>query len=360
MNPFFRFLMLFDVLGWFHRARASRQAALLSVLAIATEKKLPVVPMLDAFADDSQFGWRHSVRDLSDMLQSGESLPDALEAVPGLLPPEAVLAARVGAESGTVGPALRLAAEKLAPRRESVMSSPGNVVLYLVFLTFVMVLIVSFIMVYIIPKFAKIFADFGTELPALTLTIIEATDFAVTYGLLLIPAVFGVMWIAVVCGVAAGRGTIPITGPFKILLRIVPRIATGDILRNLSVVVAAGRPLAGALTTMAGFHPTPSIRRRIAAVADDVDRGHDCWFSLNEAGLIKRREAVLLASAERVGNLDWVLRQLAGSVDSRIEFRFNMLIEFVRPALLLFYGMIVGTVVIGLFMPLIKLLNDLS
>jgi protein transport protein HofC len=352
--------MLFDVLGWFHQARASRQAALLSVLAIATEKKLALVPMLDAFADDSRFGWRHSVRDLSDMLQSGASLPDALEAVPGLLPPEAVLAARVGAESGTVGAALRLAAKKLAPRREMVMSSPGSVVLYLVFLTLIMFQIISGIMIYIVPKFQKIFADFGTELPVLTQTIIEASDFVATFGILFIPVVFAAMWFAVVYAAAAGRGAMPLTGPFKILLQMVPRIATGDILRNLSVVVAAGRPLAGALTTMAGFHPTPSIRRRIAAVADDVDQGHDCWKSLNEAGLIKRREAALLASAERVGNLDWALRQLATSIDSRIEFRFNMLVEFISPALLLFYGMIVATVVVGMFMPLIKLLNDLS
>ena len=360
MASILRFLMLFDLLGWFHQARATRQAALLSVLAIAIEKKLPLVPMLDAFADDSRFGWRHSVRDLSDMLQSGVSLPDALEAVPGLLPADAVLAARVGAESGALAAALKLAAEKLAPRRESVFSSPGTVVLYLVFLTLIMLLIVGYIMVKVIPKLVLIFEDFGVELPKLTQTVIAASEFAFSYGLLLIPLLFAVLWIAVVYAVAAGRGQIPLTGPFTILLRMVPRIATGDILRNLSVVVAAGRPLAGALTTMAGFHPTPSIRRRISAVATGVDQGHDCWYSLTDAGLIKRRKAALLASAERVGNLDWALRQLAGSIDSRIEFRFNMLLEFVRPLLLLFYGMIVATVVVGLFMPLIELLNELT
>ena len=63
----YHFLMVFDVLGWAHRARAARQAALLSMLAVATEKQLPLTAILDAFADDSRFGWRHAVRDLSDM-----------------------------------------------------------------------------------------------------------------------------------------------------------------------------------------------------------------------------------------------------------------------------------------------------
>ena len=108
MSLFFKFLMVFDVLGWLHRARAARQSALLSVLAIATEKQLPLTPILDAFADDSRFGWRHQVHDLSDMLQAGTSLADALEAVHGLLPPDVVRAARVGAESGTLAAALKM------------------------------------------------------------------------------------------------------------------------------------------------------------------------------------------------------------------------------------------------------------
>ena len=68
----------FDLPDGLHRARAARQAALLSVLAIATEKQLPLAPLLDAFADDSRSRWRHHIRDLSDMLQSGASLPEHL------------------------------------------------------------------------------------------------------------------------------------------------------------------------------------------------------------------------------------------------------------------------------------------
>ena len=70
MNFLYHFFIVFDVLGLMHRARAARQAALLSVLAIATEKQLPLTSILDAFADDSRFGWHQQVHDLSDMLQS--------------------------------------------------------------------------------------------------------------------------------------------------------------------------------------------------------------------------------------------------------------------------------------------------
>ena len=108
------------------------------------------------------------------------------------------------------------------------------------------------------------------------------------------------------------------------------------------------------------LHPAHTIRRRIATVADSVEQGHDCWQALLEVGLVSRREAALLSSAERAGNLDWALRRTADNVDSRISFRFNALVEFVRPVLMLVYAGIVGVVVVGLFMPIVKLLSDLS
>lgn len=360
MRTILRFLLLIDLPGWLHRVRSSRQAALLSVLAIATEKKLPLTPLLDAFADESRFGWRHGVRDLSDMLESGTSLPDALEAVPGVLPPEAVLAARIGAESGTLPAALKSAAEKLAPRQEPAISSPSGLVFYLIFLALVFAHITGFVLVYIIPKFRYIFDDIGLEVPPLTTVVIETSEFAVTYGLLFIPLLLIVVWVAVVYAVAAGRRAIPLTGPFSLLVWIVPRIATGDILRNLSFVVAAGRPLVGALSTIADSHPAALIRRRIAVVARTVEAGGDCWKAMTDVGLIGRREAALLAAAQRVGNLEWALHELARHVEDRISLRLNAIVEFARPVLLLAIGTTIAVIVVAMYLPLVQLIHQLS
>lgn len=353
--------------GWLYRVRNSRQAALLSLMAIATERRLPLAPILDAFADDSKTGWRRRIRDLSDMLQSGASLPDALEAVPGLLPDRVVMSIRVGAESGAVVPALKLAAEQLSPGRPSSMASPSGILTYLSVLAIVMVAIISYMMIEIVPKLARIFEGFGTELPELTQFIIAASQSAATYGVLAVPLLIGLGYLASVLvdfAEASGHGPFPFTGPFtgpsKWLLRIMPRIASGGILRSLSIAVAAGRPLAGALSTMAGTHPVPVVRRRISRVADDVERGHDCWQSMLATGLIGRREATLLEAAERAGNLDWALRQVASGADSRVSYRFSAVAEFVRPLLLLLVAVVVGIFVVGMFLPLVKLLNDLS
>ena len=85
------------------RAAASRRGALLWVLAIAVEKQLPLVPVLEAFADDSRGLWRTRTLELAAALRSGVSLPDALQELPGVVPHSAVLAARVGAAAEGVG-----------------------------------------------------------------------------------------------------------------------------------------------------------------------------------------------------------------------------------------------------------------
>ncbi|HTI51034.1 MAG TPA: type II secretion system F family protein, partial [Planctomycetaceae bacterium] len=92
---------------FFFRAQAARQATLLWTLAVAVEKQVPLAPFLEALGDEAPGRWRWMLRGLAGLLHSGSSIPDALDAMPGLLPVETVAMIRVGAETGRLGPALR-------------------------------------------------------------------------------------------------------------------------------------------------------------------------------------------------------------------------------------------------------------
>ncbi len=358
----FRDFQIFDPF-WYCgplRAKVARQGALLWVLAISAEKQLPLVDEIEALAEDSRGQWRGKLHDLADLLKAGISLPDALEQIPGILPPNVLLAARVGAESGTLGPALRLAAAAFTKRQETIPSSSRGVFVYLCALLCCMVLVVSFIMYYIIPKFKKIFEDFDTELPGLTIGVINLSEVFVEYFYLFLPVLLFLAWVATTLHVAALTRTIPTAGPFRLLSALLPRLYVPDILRNLVLVIEGGRPLAGAVSTMAQSHSQRSLRLRLIQVEEDLNQGDDCWQSLIEAGLLRHGEAAVLAAAQRAGNLPWALRETARSIERRLEFRFAVLLELVRPVLLLGVGILVATFVVGMFMPLIKLLNDLS
>jgi type II secretory pathway component PulF len=341
-----------------NRAQAARQTTLLWTLAVATEKQLPLAPLLEALADEAAGRWRWSLRGLADLLQSGSSIPDALEAAPGLLPAETVAAIRVGDQSGRLAPALREAAAGSSRRCESIPSEEGSEIGYLCGLLFAILAVVTFVMFWIIPKFKAIFAGFNTRLPELTITIIEVTDVAVKYYYLVALFVSLAILLAVrelLRFAAWNAGT---TGPPRWLARILPRLRTPLVLRCLGLAVDGGRPLPGALAILAARHPDTSFGRRIGQVEESVAQGMGCWQVLHSAGFLRRGEVAVLEAAERVGNLGWALRGVADSVERRTDQRLRIFRELVRPVGLLMAGSVVAVFVIGMFLPLVKLLSE--
>jgi type II secretory pathway component PulF len=234
--------------------------------------------------------------------------------------------------------------------------TPRGTVIYSVLLIWLTLTVISFLMFYIIPKFRVIFQDFETEFPPATTLLVEASDFVADYAFLFLPFLMVLMIIAVV-SLFAGMANVE---HLAWLGRYFPRLRAPDILRSLSVVIQAGRPVSSAMTSLVTHHPHNSIRRRLAFVESDVLAGGDVWDSLAKYKLVRRAEAAILASAQRAGNLPWALRNTADNIERKIRHRFLVIVEFFSPAAMLALGCIVGLIVLAIFMPLIKLIGDLA
>lgn len=341
----------------YYRAQAARQTTLLWTLAVAVEKQLPLVPFLDALADEATGKWGWTLRGLAGFLNSGSSIPDALEAIPGLLPAETVAAIRIGAQSGRLAPALRESAARYSKRYESAPPVEGSEIGYLCGLLFAMLTVVTFVMYWIIPKYKAIFEGFDTRLPELTIAVVEVADFAAGHWYLVVlfaMAIAGVLRIAL--QLAAWRaGAI---GAPQWLTWLLPRLQTPLLLRSLGLAVDGGHPLPGALAVLTERHPDIAFRRRLAQVEESVALGADCWQGLYAVGLLRRGEVAVLDAAQRVGNLGWALRGIADSVERRSEQRLRILRELLRPVGLLMAGTVVAFFVIGMFLPLVKLISN--
>lgn len=342
------------------RARAARQATLLWTLAVAVEKRVALVPFLEALADEAGGRWRRRMRGLADLLNAGVSIPDALEAVPGLLPADTLMLIRIGSESGQLGPALREAATQFSRRSESARPPTGSSLFYLCGLAFVLLSIVSFVMYWIVPKFRAIFDGFEIQLPQLTQWLIFSTDFAFTYLLILGPvALVSMLALLAVSFELMGLGGGG-SGPSRWMTRWFARLQAPLVLRSLSLGVDGARPIHAPLTTLATRHPDAQLRRRMAQVDEQISRGLSCWQSLLAVGMLRGGETVLLDAAERVGNLGWALRGVAESIERRSEHRMRIIVELLRPVGILVMGLAVGVFVVAMFLPLIEMIVRLS
>jgi type IV pilus assembly protein PilC len=221
-----------------------------------------------------------------------------------------------------------------------------------------MMLIIGFLMYWIIPKFKKIFDDFGTELPGMTVTLIGGSDAFINYWYLAAPVVY--LAVAAVFVVSMAH----IVGWRELWIRWGGRWLTrphaSDVLRSLASAVELGVPIDRAFDPFVTSSGPILLQRRAAAIRQALIQGESCWELLTREGFLNWNEVALIESAQRAGNLPWALRELADSLDRRWLFRLKAGFELVQPAAILFLGAIVGFVAIALFMPLVKLLNDLS
>ncbi len=337
--------------------RTGRQSSLIWTLAIAVKRGLPLGTEVEALADG--FWGRHRLRLqlLSENLAAGLSLSAALERQPGLIPPSGLMLIRMGEETGCLATALESYAVEFTRRqdRQSELIASARSLMVVIFPLVVGPYIVGFVCYYILPKFKKIFEDFGTELPQVTLSFIRFSDQFVRYVYLVVPLVAGFV---IMLGRVLFKGDLEADWPLMNVLA--PRINGPPVLRGLALLIREQRPLTAGVEAMACSHPQKLVRRKLEAIHRDLLAGRDLAHSLADQRLIYRGDVVLLKTAERVRNLAWVMEQLAERMEHKVWYRMRLLTELFSPVGVFLMGVIVLFVAAAFFMPLIKLLNDLS
>ena len=275
-----------------------------------------------------------------------------------ILPRGCWLEAAGGQASGRLSDALRAAAARETTRFaiSSAPQTPRLLIAYWGVLFTVMALIVSFIIYFIIPKFRKIFEDFGVELPNATQAVITATDTNFVWLLWpLVPVVF--------IGSFVLEGYAEYCGWSELLERFLGpywvRLRTSDLLRGLRWGIVANKPLDRVLLAMAEAPLPMAYRTRLNHAAMRIERGEDPWLILHSQGWLTAAEAELLRIAQQNDHLAWALDALANSGESTREFQMAAFAECLHPLLLIVAGGFIGAVVYAFFLPLVKLIYDM-
>jgi protein transport protein HofC len=357
--PFTIFIAIALVVGsgvMIARKRSTQQDSLLNVLAIAAEHGMPLAPSVAAFAGQYWGKYRRRIMNLAAHLDSGCSVPEAMERVPRVVSRDAVLLAHMGHKTGRLPEALRMAATSRASHLPIWMAIASRFA-YLLGLLLTIQTICGFLLYFIIPKFESIFRDFGISLPPVTIFVIEAAGFITKYGLLTgwVP---GLELMLLICLPFTFSGWVNYDVPF--FDRLLKRRHTALILRSLSLTVEAGQPIEAGLTTLSSHYPTWWVRRRLIRVDDEVQHGGGWIDALRRRGLLRGTDAEVLESATNVGNLAWAMRELADTAERRLAFRFQGVIQTLFPLVVVSIGAFVFLLAFAFFSPLIELIRRLA
>jgi type IV pilus assembly protein PilC len=264
---------------------------------------------------------------------------------------------RMGEETNSLPPALDNAAMafgRSCDREVDLISAQQTLTLLLVPLA-VMPQIVGFLCYFIMPKYKKIFDDFGMELPGVTTSFIHVADFVVNVGpFFLVVGCFGAIMVVVTMSVRGWENDLPLLG------YLIPGTNSPSILRGLALLIRQQRPLADGIQAMSATHPRRSARRKLETIYTQLLGGGDLAYSLADQQLIRHGDAALLKTAERVQNMPWVLEQLADSMEHKFWHRMRLWLEIGYPIGVVLVGGLVLFVILAFYLPLINLINSLS
>ncbi|APZ92829.1 type II secretion system F family protein [Fuerstiella marisgermanici] len=331
-------------------------------LSTLQDAGLPLLRSLRILEGQSKPGaLKNTLMDVIEDVESGNTLSEAMAKQPKCF--DNLYCNMV--KAGEAGGALEVILQRLAEFKEKAQSLKRKItgaMIYPCAVIFVAVGIVSFIMMFIIPKFKKIFDDFGTDLPAMTEMLIGFSDWMLKYWYMLIIGPLGfILFIKIVRKNKTGAFVvdwlslrIPLIG--KILhLGIIARVT-----RTLGTLIASGVPILEGILISRDTAGNHVFERAFDNIYTAIREGETIAVPLREARIVDDMVVNMVDVGEETGALDDMLYRVADVYDEEVEVKVESLISLLEPIMVVVLGLIVGFIVIALFLPLIKLLNDLS
>ena len=362
-------------------------------LSILQDAGLPILRSLKILADMQKPGrLKYSLEDVCDEIEGGSTLSEAMSKSPKAFDRLYVNMIRAGEAGGALEVILRRLSEFME-RAEALKRKVKGAMVYPVVVVSVAVGILTFIMIKIVPQFKKIFDDFGTTLPPMTEFLINVSNLAVNYWWA-IPAIpFGFnLIIKGIKKIPYGRfGWDLFTLKMIIFGQLVEKNIVSRSARTLGTLLGAGVPILEALNITKSTSGTMMFEQMFQKTSDSIRDGNSIAKPLKEYSVPpfnavamlfwtlfvpgigallymgKYKQPVvddlminMVDVGEESGELDTMLYKVADTFDEEVSVLTESLTSLMEPLLIIFLGGAVGFIVIALFLPLIKLINDLS
>ena len=299
------------------------------------------------------------VAEVLKTVQQGQSLADALAEYPTIFPPLYLNMARAGEVGGFLETALQRLTEHLE-RTQEVQEEVKSALTYPVLLVLFGAGAIVFMFIFILPRFAGLFADSGQSLPATTRFMLATSEVLRSYwwGFLLVGAgsVFGwLRYVATPQGRLNWDGfclRLPLFGP------LLQKREVGRFSRTLSTLLSSGVPLLQALEVVEAVVGNSVIRQAITEVRTGVREGQGLAAPLGRTGAFPPLALQMIGVGEETGRLDDMLKQVADYFERETQRQIRRMTSLVEPILLLTMGLVIGFVVIAMLVGIFSI-NDM-
>lgn len=325
--------------------------------ATMIDSGLPLVQCLDILGrQNDNRTFKKVLTTVKEDVESGSTFAAALGKHPKVfneLYVNLVAAGEVGGILDTILNRLAVYIEKalkLRKKVKSAMTYPATIV-------GIAVVVISVIMIFVIPSFEKMFADFGGELPAPTRFVINLSNIIQSYFLVFIGVFFAASWmIRRYYQTPLGRLQmdtlflrLPVVG---VLIR---KVAVAKFSRTLGTMISSGVPILDGLDIVSKTAGNKVVENAINNVRKSISEGKTIAEPLEASGVFPAMVCQMISVGEQSGAIDVMLNKIADFYDDEVDDAVGNLTSMMEPLLMLFLGTTVGGLVIAMYLPIFKL-----
>lgn len=326
------------------------------------EAGLPLLEAIETLAHKAQHAQAKAVYEkLIRLLREGRPLSQAMQEFSVVFPALYIATIRASEKTGDLQQALTrylVYQEQLDRVRKKVISAA----IYPALLMIVGSLVILFLMVYVVPRFSKVYEDLGNDLPLLSRVLMGWGQFFEAYsGAILLVAVcllagtvYALTRHAVRDFLQQKLWQIPTVGEH---LR---RYQLARLYRTLGMLLNGGIPLVTALDMVAGLLSQPSMRANLQHARQRISEGRVISESMQDCKLTTEVAYRMLRVGERSGNLGEMMDRIAKFYDEEIAHWMEWFTRLFEPLLMIFIGLIIGGIVLLMYLPVFELAGSIQ
>jgi general secretion pathway protein F len=341
----------------FSRIRIQDISLMTRQMATLVGAGLPIVEALNALIDQTENArLKKVITQVRESVNEGSSLADAMGRFPKVFSELYVNMINAGESSGALDIVLKRLAdfmESQAILRNKVVSTLS----YPLILVVVGIAILSFLLIYVVPKVVRVFDDLQQALPLPTQILISLTDFLRGYWWAILIVIGGILF-SLMQYVATESGhrnydrivlRIPITG------KLLRTIVTTRFARTLAILLNSGIPLLRSMDIARAVVDNAIISEAIESAQEGIREGEPIAEPLRRSNVFPSMVTHMIAVGEKTGELEQMLFRVSEAYDNEVETTISRMTTLLGPFVILVLGGVVLFIVLAILLPMFEM-----
>lgn len=348
-----------------HAAASIRREDVISMtsqLSVMIETGVPLSEALRAFVLQSRSGNLKKVMDhVASSITSGQNFSEAIRAFPRAFPPLMVSLMKASEASGKLGAMLGRVSEYMAKERKIVRQIKGALTYPSVMVTMALT-VTGFLVMFVLPRFAKIYANKKAALPSITRFVMNVSEFLLAHWPWIVAAMA-----ALIAGCVslrffrAGRRAIDV---MKVRSPVIGKMFSQFYLarasRTLGTLLASGVQLIDAVRIVRGVTANALWQDLWDDVEKSMTSGQTLTDAVSRSGLIPPSTAYMISAGERTARLPEVFTRIADNTEEELDQTIKSVTQLIEPAMIMFMGVVIGGIAVALLLPIFSIAHVMS